>query len=170
MTSYWAATTQWNGEEFGLIVSGDGLMEVALPNEWPQERRYGYGVNEELLEPYLKKFASYWAGRLKEWDIPLDMRGTPFQKAVWTALLDIPFGSVTTYGDIARRIGRPTAVRAVAAAVGKNPLAIVVPCHRVIGANGTLTGYSGGLRLKQRLLQLEGVVSVNPVGHSRFNF
>ncbi len=170
MTQSWAATTTWNGEEFGLVASAIGLMEVALPNEWGEERRVQYQENPEMLRLYLQQFELYWNGQLKNWSVPLDMRGTPFQKAVWTALLDIPYGDLATYGDIARRIGRPSAVRAVAAAVGKNPLAIVVPCHRVIGANGALTGYSGGLRLKERLLRLEGVTSVKPIGHSRFDF
>lgn len=101
-------------------------------------------------------FSPFLSGQAREIDVPLDLRGTPFQQAVWNALLHIPYGQTRSYGDIAREIGRPTAVRAVGRANGANPLPIVVPCHRVIGARGTLTGYGGGLDLKRTLLTLEG--------------
>lgn len=100
----------------------------------------------------------YFAGDRQPFDVPLDLSlGTPFQQAVWRALLDIPFGQTTSYGEIARRIGRPEAVRAVGGAVGRNPLSILVPCHRVIGASGALTGYSGGMARKIALLRIEGI-------------
>ena len=99
---------------------------------------------------------AYFAGQIKAIDaIPVDAGGTPFQHQVWTALRRIPAGSTTTYGQLAARIGRPNACRAVGLANGSNPVAIVVPCHRVIGANGTLTGYGGGLARKRWLLDLE---------------
>lgn len=103
---------------------------------------------------------AYFAGTRQRFDLPLDLSlGTAFQQAVWRALLDIPFGRTASYGEIARRIGRPEAVRAVGGAVGRNPLSILVPCHRVIGADGALAGYSGGLGRKIALLKLEGAWS-----------
>jgi methylated-DNA-[protein]-cysteine S-methyltransferase len=100
----------------------------------------------------------YFAGRGARFDIPLAPAGTAFQQAVWKALRDIPYGATASYGEIARRIGRPRAVRAVGAANARNPIAIIVPCHRVIGADGTLTGYAGGLSRKRALLALESGV------------
>jgi methylated-DNA-[protein]-cysteine S-methyltransferase len=98
----------------------------------------------------------YFAGERKKFSVKLDFRGTPFQKKVWHAMLSIPFGETRTYGDLARQIGEPKAVRAVGAANGKNPIAIIGPCHRVIGSSGKLTGYAGGLPVKALLLRLEG--------------
>jgi methylated-DNA-[protein]-cysteine S-methyltransferase len=98
---------------------------------------------------------AYFAGSRRAFDLPLAPRGTAFQRRVWRALAAIPYGTTCTYGAIARSIGSPKAVRAVGAANGKNPLSIIVPCHRVVGQNGTLTGYAGGLSRKQRLLALE---------------
>ena len=102
------------------------------------------------------QFAAYFDGRLTRFDLALDPRGTPFQLAVWQALTEIPPGETISYGELARRIGRPTASRAVGAANGANPLPIVVPCHRVIGAGGKLTGFAGGVETKRFLLALEG--------------
>ena len=101
---------------------------------------------------------AYWKKDLKDFDIELEPTGTPFQLRVWAALRDIPYGSTASYGEIARRVDSPRAVRAVGRANGSNPIAVIVPCHRVIGANGTLTGYGGGLERKQTLLELEGIV------------
>ena len=98
---------------------------------------------------------AYFAGRAVDFDIPLAPAGTPFQQAVWQALRGIPYGATASYAEIARHIGRPRAVRAVGLANARNPIAIIVPCHRVIGADGTLTGYAGGLERKQALLELE---------------
>ena len=103
---------------------------------------------------------AYFTQKTKRFDIPLDLHaGTAFQQKVWLALLEIPFGRTVTYQQISQHIGAPTAVRAVAGAVGRNPISIVVPCHRVIGSNGTLTGYAGGLDRKLALLTLEGVAT-----------
>lgn len=102
--------------------------------------------------------------------IPLDLWGTVFQQEVWRGLGGIPHGGITTYKELAVRIGRPQAVRAVGAANGQNPLPVILPCHRVIGTNGTLTGYRGGLKLKQELLKLEGITNVGGAGHERFAF
>ncbi len=101
---------------------------------------------------------AYFAGRLKVFDLPIVFTGTPFQNDVWRALCDIPFGETLSYGGLARRVGRPSASRAVGAANGRNPISIVVPCHRVIGADGSLTGYGGGMDRKRWLLQHEGVL------------
>ncbi len=109
-----------------------------------------------VLAQAQRALEAYFAGAGQTFDVPLDLSlGTAFQQAVWRALLDIPFGQTTSYGEIARRIGRPEAVRAVGGAVGRNPLSILVPCHRVIGASGALTGDSGGMTRKIALLRLE---------------
>jgi len=103
-----------------------------------------------------EQLEEYFAGKRKAFDLPLAPRGTDFQQSVWRALAEIPWGQWRSYGDIARAIGRPRAVRAVGAANGRNPLPIVVPCHRVVGSDGSLTGFAGGLETKRYLLELEG--------------
>lgn len=115
-----------------------------------------------------RELEAYFAGTLVEFTTPFSPpAGTPFQRAVWTALSDIPFGATVTYREIARRVGRPTAMRAVGAANGRNPISIIVPCHRVIGAGGSLTGYGGGLDRKQWLLEHEQRHAPAPTGHPR---
>jgi methylated-DNA-[protein]-cysteine S-methyltransferase len=104
----------------------------------------------------LAQLDEYFAGRRRTFDVELAPKGTPFQLDVWNALCEIPYGDTITYAELARRIGRPAAVRAVGAANGANPIPVIVPCHRVIGSNGTLTGYGGGIDRKQFLLTLEG--------------
>jgi methylated-DNA-[protein]-cysteine S-methyltransferase len=104
-----------------------------------------------------QELGEYFAGKRKSFDVKLAPEGTEFQRAAWKALTKIPFGQTRTYGEQAAAIGKPKAVRAIGAANGRNPIAIVVPCHRVIGANGTLTGYAGGLDKKEFLLKLEGI-------------
>jgi len=105
------------------------------------------------------ELSEYFTGQRRRFDVPLTTAtGTPFQQAVWQALQGVPAGSTCSYGELARRIGKPAAVRAVGAAVGRNPLSIIVPCHRVVGSNGSLTGYAGGLPRKTALLQLEGAL------------
>lgn len=117
----------------------------------------GWQQDGEALAPYLAEFEAYFAGRLQRFTLPLAASGTEFQQAVWQALCDIPYGETRSYGDIARAIGKPNAMRAVGAANGRNPLSIIVPCHRVIGQNGSLTGYAGGLEIKKALLMFENV-------------
>ena len=112
--------------------------------------------SREQVRPYEQQIESYFRGELREFTCKLDLAGTSFQKECWQALLRIPYGETRTYADIAREIGRPQAFRAVGQANHDNPIAIVVPCHRVLGANGTLTGYGGGLSTKEKLLRLEG--------------
>lgn len=116
-------------------------------------------AGQRWLAQTLDELAGYWRDGRKPWRVPLDPQGTAFQQAVWQALREIPAGANESYGALAERLGRASAVRAVAAAVGRNPLSIVVPCHRVLGANGALTGYAGGLERKAALLRLEGALA-----------
>lgn len=111
--------------------------------------------NDEVLSQARRQLEEYLSGNRTRFDLPLLMVGTGFQKAVWTTLTEVPYGTTATYLDLAKSLGNEKAVRAVAAANGANALAIVVPCHRIVGSRGELTGYSGGLAVKQRLLQLE---------------
>jgi methylated-DNA-[protein]-cysteine S-methyltransferase len=120
---------------------------------WPEQPQH------PVLRRAVAQLEEYFAGTRTMFDLPLDLQGgTVFQQSVWQALLAIPVGGTTSYGVLSQRIGQPAAVRAVGAAVGRNPLSIVVPCHRVLGADGSLTGYAGGLERKTALLQLEGVI------------
>lgn len=112
----------------------------------------------ERLAAALVQLREYFSRIRRAFDLPLDVRGTEFQQAVWTEIARIPYGATTTYGEIARRVQNPRAARAVGGAVGANPLPIIVPCHRVLGARGTLVGYGGGLEIKAALLRLEGVL------------
>ncbi len=113
--------------------------------------------DDPLLRAAAAQLTDYFAGRSTRFDVPLDLRGTDFQRGVWQALLAIGLGQTRSYGDIARELGAPRAMRAVGAAVGKNPLSVIVPCHRVLGTGGSLTGYAGGVDRKRALLALEGV-------------
>ena len=114
--------------------------------------------NDPLLRRVADQLGAYFAGDELAFDVPLDLHGTPFQQAVWRALLEIPAGETRTYGAIANALGSASAVRAVGGAVGRNPVTIVVPCHRVIGSDGSLTGYAGGVERKRALLTLERVL------------
>jgi methylated-DNA-[protein]-cysteine S-methyltransferase len=143
-----------------LIASGDGLAAILWENDRPGRVRLnvaGEAPDHPVLNETERQLADYFAGRRRAFDLRLDFAGTDFQKAVWAALLTIPFGQTRTYAEIARQIGAPRAVRAVGAANGRNPISIVAPCHRVLGSNGHLTGFAGGLEAKARLLTLEGV-------------
>ena len=111
-----------------------------------------------ILKETQRQLEAYFAGKLQQFDLPLDLNaGTLFQQTVWQALLKIPFGKTTSYGALSSSIGKPLAVRAVGTAIGRNPIGIIVPCHRVVGADGSLTGYAGGLHRKEAFLKLEGV-------------
>jgi methylated-DNA-[protein]-cysteine S-methyltransferase len=141
-----------------LVASERGLAAILWENDDPERVRLEPLVedpSDPILRETERQLASYFAGKLKAFDVPLDFKGTAFQKSVWAPLLTIPFGETRSYGDIARQIGRPTASRAVGAANGKNPISIIAPCHRVIGSTGALTGFAGGLATKERLLGLE---------------
>jgi methylated-DNA-[protein]-cysteine S-methyltransferase len=124
----------------------------------PEAGRWRHDPSHPTLRLAITQLDEYFAGRRTAFDLPLDLsHGTPFQQSVWQSLLAIPCGGRTSYGVLSQRIGRPMAVRAVGAAVGRNPVSIVVPCHRVLGADGSLTGYAGGLDRKTALLRLEGL-------------
>lgn len=111
--------------------------------------------DDSVAEAVVEQLVEYFAGARTDFDLPLAPRGTDFQRAVWSALSAIPYGGTTTYGELARRLGKPHAARAVGAATGRNPWSIVVPCHRLVGGNGALTGYAGGIAAKRFLLDLE---------------
>jgi methylated-DNA-[protein]-cysteine S-methyltransferase len=141
-----------------LVASDRGLAAILWEKDAPARVRLG-PLQADERHPVLceteRQLGEYFAGRLERFSLPLDFAGTEFQKQVWQALLTIPFGETRSYAEIARQIGRPKAVRAVGAANGKNPISIIAPCHRVIGANGKLTGFAGGLEIKASLLGLE---------------
>jgi O-6-methylguanine DNA methyltransferase len=111
------------------------------------------------LQPYVNELEQYFAGKRRRFDFPLDLRGTEFQISCWQALVEIPYGETRSYADIARAVGKPNAFRAVGMANNRNPIAIVVPCHRVIASDGGLCGYGGGLDIKRKLLELEGALT-----------
>ncbi|MBV8438481.1 MAG: methylated-DNA--[protein]-cysteine S-methyltransferase [Silvibacterium sp.] len=141
-----------------LVASDKGLVAVLWQNDRPTRVRLAELAEDDQHPVLLKaerQLGEYFAGKRKEFSIPLDMRGTPFQKTVWEALLAIPFGETRSYGQLANQLGNPNATRAVGAANGRNPLSIIVPCHRVIGSSGKLTGFGGGLETKAQLLSLE---------------
>lgn len=141
-----------------LVEENGELLEIGFtsgkrPSQPPRDA-------EENAAPFamvIRQLEEYFAGTRRDFDLPLAPSGTAFQKSVWQSLLEIPFGKAVSYSDIARAIGNPNAVRAVGLANGRNPIPIVIPCHRVIGKDGSLTGYGGGLPIKQKLLTLEGI-------------
>lgn len=139
------ALAEEDGALIRLYLPGEGTPRM-MPHETP------------LLREGREQILAYLRGERKTFELPLAPRGTPFQCAVWEELRRIPYGTTCTYGELAARIGNPRAVRAVGQANHRNPLPIFIPCHRVIGANGALTGYAGGLELKRSLLELEGIV------------
>ena len=141
-----------------LVASDAGLTAILWENDRPGRVRIGAmadAPDHPVLVEAARQIAEYFAGKRTAFELPLHFHGTDFQKLVWTALLAIPFGETRSYGQIARAIGRPTASRAVGAANGRNPISIVAPCHRVIGSNGALTGFAGGLAAKELLLRIE---------------
>lgn len=164
---YWDVL-ELDGREYYLGMTEQGLVEVSLGNNEDEYAAFLRGVNKrvpkaaiihspERLSESKRQVNEYLNGERKEFDLPLDLRGTEFQKAVWRATTEIPFGKTCSYLDIARAIGNHQASRAVGGALNKNPVPIVVPCHRVIGKNGALVGFGGGLPLKVEMLKLEGV-------------
>jgi methylated-DNA-[protein]-cysteine S-methyltransferase len=145
-----------------LLVAGGsaGLTRVSfLSGTHPLTPELLWERNEAALAEASRQLRSYFAGKLRDFSLPLAPRGTEFQQAVWKALQAIPYGRTITYGELARRVGKPNAARAVGAANGANPLPVIVPCHRVIGADGSLTGYGEGLPIKRALLELESRVA-----------
>lgn len=136
-----------------------GLWFVDGQKDTPEAIDVPTRNDDPLLATAEAALVAYWRGAPLAWDLPLDLHGTPFQRAVWQALLKVPAGRTLSYRDLAERIGRPRAVRAVGAAVARNPVSILVPCHRILGSDGSLTGYAGGLERKVALLELEGVLA-----------
>ncbi|MGW0162881.1 methylated-DNA--[protein]-cysteine S-methyltransferase [Mycobacterium sp. NPDC003323] len=138
-----------------LAGAGGRLQHLRMEDQTYEPSRDGWLPDDDAFPDVVEQLQAYFAGALTEFDLDLDLGGTPFQRRVWEALLTIPYGETRTYGQIAVQVGSPTAFRAVGLANGHNPIGIIVPCHRVIGANGSLTGYGGGLDRKKSLLALE---------------
>lgn len=155
-TLFFARTSSPVGPLF-LAASEKGLVRLEFEARVMKldARRVELRESEREISPYLNQLDEYFAGERREFRMPLDLRGTPFQIACWRALVAIPYGETRTYADIARTIGHPNAFRAVGMANNRNPIAIVVPCHRVIATGGSLCGYGGGLDIKRQLLDLE---------------
>lgn len=143
-----------------LAASGDqlvGLWFVEGQRHLPDASHWPDAADHPVLQQAQTQLKEYFSGQRTTFDLPLDLGGgTAFQQSVWRALLNVPCGATVTYGELSAQLGKPTAVRAVGGAIGRNPLSIIVPCHRIVGANGALTGYAGGLERKAALLQLEG--------------
>ncbi|MEA2510491.1 MAG: methylated-DNA-[protein]-cysteine S-methyltransferase [Actinomycetota bacterium] len=143
-----------------VATAENGALTALYESETVPERAESIKARSETVFCRLgEQLDDYWKGEAVSFDIPVAPSGTPFQIRVWRALRDIPYGHTISYGELAQRIGKPTAVRAVGRANGANPIAIVIPCHRVIGGNGSLVGYAGGLERKKALLSLEGALS-----------
>ena len=138
------------GEAWLKIEADDAAVRAVRRVRAPED-----GTENELSRRAARELAEYFAGRRRAFDLPLCPAGTEFQRAVWAALQEVPFGEKTSYGELAEKLGRPAAARAVGGAVGKNPLLVLIPCHRVLGKDGSLTGFSAGLDLKKSLLALE---------------
>ncbi|MEG0259699.1 MAG: methylated-DNA--[protein]-cysteine S-methyltransferase [Lysinibacillus sp.] len=147
-----------------VVASDEGIVYVGTPNapfaeveQWATKSFKGYYFegNHEKTAIYVEQLDAYFSGELKDFDMQIHVKGTPFQVAVWDALKELPYGATTTYSAIAECIGNPKAVRAVGTAIGANPLLAIVPCHRVIGKDGKMTGFRGGIPMKEFLLQLE---------------
>ncbi|TQR14219.1 methylated-DNA--[protein]-cysteine S-methyltransferase [Psychrobacillus soli] len=160
---YWML---WNHGQWNMYIAAtlEGLCYIGSQNAsfeeltaWVKKRLPNYDMleNEEVLQLYAVELIDYIEGFRKEFTLSLDLHGTPFQQSVWKALQDIPYGQTVSYTDIAERIQKPQSVRAVGTAIGANPVLIAVPCHRVIAKSGKLTGYRGGLEMKEQLLRLE---------------
>jgi O-6-methylguanine DNA methyltransferase len=156
-----------------LAASGRGLVALEFDTRFPgqqsirpnprhlrkEERGFQFEDSPGQMRPYVDELEEYFAGQRRKFTFLLDLRGTDFQLACWRALLAIPYGETRSYADIARMVGKPNAFRAVGMANNRNPIAVVVPCHRVIASDGTLCGYGGGLDVKRQLLELEGALS-----------
>lgn len=139
-----------------VVARDAALAGLYLDGQRHRPPREAFGPRDDTALPGVREqLEAYFAGELQEFDVALAVAGTAFQSAVWAALRAVPYGATCTYAELAAAVGRPTAVRAVGAANGRNPVCIVVPCHRVVGADGSLTGYAGGLDRKRRLLALE---------------
>ncbi len=142
--------------ELLLVANADGIRSIySTSHRKRSEPRPEWRRDDAALGDAREQLKAYFAGELQEFTLALNPQGTPFQKRVWKLLESVPYGTTTTYGHLARQLGTPTASRAVGAANGRNPISFVVPCHRVIGQDGSLTGYGGGLEMKRTLLEFE---------------
>ena len=155
-----------------IAATEQGIVQVGLPSEsgekfwsWLKQQfpNAEFEKNESVTRTAFDQLSEYFAGRRKIFLLELDLQGTEFQKSVWKAILKIPYGRTISYGELARQVGSPDAVRAAGAATGANSIGIIIPCHRVVGSDGSLTGYGGGLPMKEFLLKLEQ-------GNNRFSF
>ncbi|MDT4927487.1 MAG: methylated-DNA-[protein]-cysteine S-methyltransferase [Pseudonocardiales bacterium] len=147
--------------ELTVVAESGQVSGLFFARHWYRPAASTFGARRDDAGPFADartQLAEYFAGSRRVFDLPLRARGTGFQQRVWALLADIPYGATTTYGDLAREVGDVALARDVGAAVGRNPLSVLVPCHRVIGKDGRLTGYAGGLRRKRELLDLEGSV------------
>jgi len=163
MNCYYYKTMQSPVGELKLIATDKGLAAILWENDNPRRVRLS-PLLERKTHPILlrteRQVTEYLDGRRKTFSVKLTPVGTEFQNKVWTALKTLRFGETCSYGEIARQIGKPQAMRAVGAAIGRNPVSLIVPCHRVIGASGKLTGFAGGLKTKEHLLALEGSIAI----------
>jgi methylated-DNA-[protein]-cysteine S-methyltransferase len=156
METIWFAELNSPLGKLTLESDGQALTRIRLPEEdWEPDPTVERIRKPELFAEAAAQLGAFFRGERREFDLPLNPGGTPFQRKVWDLLREIPCGHTITYGELARRSGNPKAHRAVGAANGRNPLPIIIPCHRVIGSNGKLTGYAGGLEAKKKLLEIE---------------
>ncbi len=156
MESIYYARTSSPAGPLLLALSSRGLLKLEFERGQPAEgRNQTWQESTDALQPWLRELEEYFSGNRRDFSLPLDLRGTDFQLKCWRALLDIPYGETRSYRDIAQAIAHPHAFRAVGMSNNRNPIAIVVPCHRVIASNGSLCGYGGGLDIKRKLLDLE---------------
>ena len=156
--SYWFKVNASPVGDLKLVARGDALAAVLWQSDDPKRVPIASMLRDDshpVLMEAARQLDEYFSGERREFSVKLDFGGTAFQQSVWKALLEIPFGETRNYGSIAKKIGNPKSVRAVGAANGRNPISIIAPCHRVIGSNGTLTGFAGGLEAKLYLLEFE---------------
>lgn len=149
-----------------IRAEGGSVSEISLQRNVPEAAKFvkeetgkhaAERADEEVLERAARELEEYFRGERRAFDVPIETKGTPFEEKVWKALREIPYGETRSYGEIAGRIGSPKGARAVGGACGRNPVLIMTPCHRVVGSKGNLTGFTGGLDIKEKLLKLEGV-------------
>ena len=152
--AHWVLATRLG--ELTVVHEGGVLTGLYFPRHWPRPDRAGFGVRDDRgSEKVARQLHEYLAGDRSVFDLPIEARGAEFDRRVWDLIMQVPYGQTTTYGDLARRLGGGTDPRGVGAAVGRNPLCILIPCHRVVGSTGSLTGYAGGLHRKRQLLRIE---------------
>ena len=151
---HWVLATRLG--ELTVVHEGGVLTGLYFPRHWPRPDRASFGVRADRgSEEVARQLHEYLAGDRSVFDLPIDARGADFDRRVWDLIMQVPYGQTTTYGDLARRLGAGTDPQDVGAAVGRNPLCILIPCHRVVGSTGSLTGYAGGLHRKRELLRIE---------------